>query len=103
MGQYLAQTLNIEGELSRELVNDISLSERAHLAYQALSRGSCRFVDNGQARAMKGYVVEIDPEIETALSSVMPDLDELETGIPARDRLTNRDLDRESLAAPYWP
>lgn len=72
MGQYLAQTRNIEGELSRELVNDISLSERAHLAYQALSRGSCRFVDDGQARAMKGYLVEIDPEIETALATVMP-------------------------------
>jgi len=52
MGQYLAQTRNIEGELSRELVSDISLSERAHLAYQALSRGCCRFVDNGQAVAL---------------------------------------------------
>jgi len=72
MGQYLAQTRNIEGELSRELVNDISLSERAHLAYQALSRGQCRFVDKGQARPMKGYLVEIDPEIETYLSTVMP-------------------------------
>ena len=32
----------------------------------------CRFVDNGKARPMKGYIVEIDPEIETSLSTVMP-------------------------------
>jgi hypothetical protein len=72
VGQYLGQIRDITGEISKALADDIHLSERAHLAYQALSRGSCRFVDNGQARAMKGYLVEIDPEIETALSSVMP-------------------------------
>lgn len=72
VGQYLGQIRDITGEVSKELADDIHLSERAHLAYQALSRGSCRFVDHGQARAMKGYMVEIDPEIETSLSTVMP-------------------------------
>jgi hypothetical protein len=72
VGQYLGQIRDITGEISKALADDIHLSERAHLAYQALSRGSCRFVDNGQARAMKGYLVEIDPEIETSLSTVMP-------------------------------
>ena len=72
VGQYLGQIRDITGEISKTLADDIHLSERAHLAYQALSRGACRFVDNGQARAMKGYLVEIDPEIEPALSMVMP-------------------------------
>jgi hypothetical protein len=72
VGQYLGQIRDITGEISKELADDIHLSERAHLAYQALSRGACRFVDNGQAREMKGYIVEIDPEIETSLSQVMP-------------------------------
>jgi hypothetical protein len=72
VGQYLGQIRDITGEISKTLADDIHLSERAHLAYQALSRGACRFVEKGQARAMKGYLVEIDPEIETALSTVMP-------------------------------
>ena len=72
VGQYLGQIRDIKGEVSKELADDIHLSERAHLAYQALSRGSCRFVDRGQARPMKGYMVEVDPEIETSLSKVMP-------------------------------
>jgi hypothetical protein len=72
VGQYLGQIRDITGEITKELADDIHLSERAHLAYQALSRGRCRFVDHGQARGMKGYIVEIDPEIETSLSNVMP-------------------------------
>jgi hypothetical protein len=72
VGQYLDQIRDITGEISKVLADDIHLSERAHLAYQALSRGSCRFVVTGQARPMNGYLVEIDPEIETALSTVMP-------------------------------
>lgn len=68
----LGQIRDITGETSKALADDIYLSNRAHLAYQALSRGQCRFVDNGQARPMKGYLVEIDSEIETALSTVMP-------------------------------
>lgn len=71
-GQYLGQIDNIQGVVSKPLTSELQLSERAHLAYQALSRGACRVVDQGQARLMKGYVVEIEPEIETALSSVMP-------------------------------
>lgn len=49
VGQYLGQIRDITGKISKELADDIHLSERAHLAYQALSRGACRFVDNGQA------------------------------------------------------
>lgn len=72
MGQYLGQIDDLQGEIGKALAGDLQLSERAHLAYQGLSRGACRFVDKGQARSMTGYIVEIDPEIETALSSVMP-------------------------------
>jgi hypothetical protein len=50
----------------------LSRSERAHLAYQALSRDACRKNEIDQAKPMKGYVVEIDPEIEAEVSKVMP-------------------------------
>lgn len=72
MGQYLGQTDDIKGEVSKTLTDDIQLSEKAHLGYQALSRGNCRNVSNGQAGDMTGYLVEISPEIETTLSKVMP-------------------------------
>ncbi len=72
MGQYLGQMDDIKGDVSKTLADDIQLSEKAHLGYQALSRGTCRTVSNGQAGDMTGYLVEISPEIETTLSKVMP-------------------------------
>jgi len=43
----------------------ICLSERVHLAYQALSRGACRImIEPGQTGAMTGYIVEYDDDIE---------------------------------------
>lgn len=72
MGLYLGQVGDINAEVSKELAQDLQLSEKAHLAYQALSRGTCRTVTDGKAGDMKGYIVEISPEIESTLSTVMP-------------------------------
>jgi hypothetical protein len=72
MASYFGQVNDLKAAIDKTITRDLSLSERAHLAYQALSRGTCRLNQNDQARQMKGYVVEIDPEIETSLSEVMP-------------------------------
>jgi hypothetical protein len=72
MGLYLGQVNDIHAEVNKTLADELQLSEKSHLAYQALSRGTCRTVSNGQAGSMKGYVVEVSPEIETTLSKVMP-------------------------------
>ena len=72
MAHYLGQKDDLKAAFAKTTTDDLQRSEKAHLAYQALSRGSCRIVDNGQARAMKGYVVVIDPLIETSLTQVMP-------------------------------
>jgi hypothetical protein len=72
LGQYLGQIDNLEGEVSTLLGKSLQRSEKAHLAYQALSRGTCRMVDDGQAGRMSGYIVEVDPMIEEQLSVVMP-------------------------------
>lgn len=72
MGQYLAQTNDIRGEVDKTIANQLQLSEKGHLAYQALSRGTCRTVSNGKALPMNGYIVEIDEEIEDTLNQVMP-------------------------------
>ena len=72
MAQYLGQKDDLKAAFTKTTTDDLQRSEKAHLAYQALSRGSCRMIDNGQARPMKGYLVEIDPQIETSLTQVMP-------------------------------
>jgi hypothetical protein len=72
LGQYLGQIHNLEGQVSAVLGKFLQRSEKAHLAYQALSRGACRVVDDGQAGRMHGYIVEVDPMIEEQLSVVMP-------------------------------
>ncbi len=72
MASYFGQVNDLKAAIDKTITLDLSRSERAHLAYQALSRGACRRTQHNQARPMKGYVVEIDPEIETALSQVMP-------------------------------
>lgn len=40
MGQYLGQIDDLQGKIGKTLAGDLQLSERAHLAYQALSRGA---------------------------------------------------------------
>lgn len=72
MASYLGQINNIQAQVDKSVAYDLQLSEKAHLAYQALSRGTCRTVSGGQAQPMTGYLVEIDPEIETTLNTVMP-------------------------------
>ena len=72
LGQYLGQIDDIAGEISAVFGKVLQRSEKAHLAYQALSRGTCRVINDGQAGAMKGYIVEVDPLIEKMLDEVMP-------------------------------
>jgi hypothetical protein len=47
-------------------------SEIDHVIYQALSRGSCREVDNGQAKAMKAWIIHKDMRLRNRLSKVLP-------------------------------
>jgi len=70
--QLRGQTNDRTGRIELAQLKEICLSERAHCAYQALSRGACRNIDNGQAHAMTGYIVEFDPGLETELNKVMP-------------------------------
>lgn len=71
--QFLGTLNDIDRKLTPDDMQSVSLSERVHLAYQALSRGSCRVMtEPSQADAMTGYIVEYDEGIEAGLSSVMP-------------------------------
>jgi hypothetical protein len=47
-------------------------SEVAHSLYQALSRGSCRLVENGQAKPMRGWFMMRDEKVVELLREAMP-------------------------------
>lgn len=42
------------------------------MVYQAFSRGSCRYIDDGKARRMTGYLIHRDDQIRKVLDRVMP-------------------------------
>ena len=66
----IGQHDKISTQTSPEELKAISLSERAHCAYQALSRGCCRVMESaGQATTMTGYVVEYEDTLEDLLKS----------------------------------
>ena len=71
-GSFLGQVDDIRAGVSRDLVTDIARSEVCHVVYQALSRGSCRVMQNGKAQAMTGYIIHRDAGIQPMLSEVMP-------------------------------
>ncbi|HLI12821.1 MAG TPA: hypothetical protein VKY65_14610 [Alphaproteobacteria bacterium] len=58
------------GELTS--IEDIKRGEIANILYQAMSRGSSRFTENGRARPMKVWLVHHDPRIKEVLDKVMP-------------------------------
>lgn len=71
--QHLGQTNDLKTIVTPKTLKDISLSERVHLTYQALSRGCCRTMGSeGQALPMIGYIVEVEAGLETEMSRVMP-------------------------------
>lgn len=67
----LGQQDNLTQSLSNLEIKRIHDTELAHLAFQALSRGSCRAIDNGYARPMKAWIIHSDISIKTILESVM--------------------------------
>jgi hypothetical protein len=70
---YAAQQNTFQLRVDGETLKTLCLSERAHCAYQALSRGSLRVMrEAGQASAMTGYIVEFEDGLETELNKVMP-------------------------------
>lgn len=69
---FVGQSDNLLQEVTTETVKELARSEVAHVVYQALSRGSCRVMHDGQAKEMKGWIIHRDIGIQPLLSSVMP-------------------------------
>lgn len=68
----VGQTNDLTAEIPYTLLKSVHIGERVHLAYQALSRGSCRVVDQGEAARMEAWIIEKSPDFQAALAEVMP-------------------------------
>lgn len=53
-------------------ISRVRQSEAAHCIYQALSRGSCRVIKNGEAQAMRAWIAHPYPAINDLLQTAMP-------------------------------
>lgn len=71
-GSFVGQSDDLRSNVSPDRLRSIMLSEVCHVIYQALSRGSCRVIDDGKARPMTGWIMHRDDAIQPKLSEVMP-------------------------------
>lgn len=65
------QSDDLNGSLQHEDIKRVLDSEMAHLAFQALSRGTCRKVNNGYAAPMTAWVIHRSLDLKPTLESVM--------------------------------
>src|SRR5262249_5695774 len=71
-GAFLGQTDDLLGHVKSDDISRLALSEVCHVVYQALSRGSCRVIEDGKARPMHGYLIHRDIDLQAELSKVIP-------------------------------
>ncbi len=71
-GAYIGQKDDIKADVPPGEIGELLTSEICHLTYQALSRGTCRVVMNGHAKAMQGYIIHAYADIRPELEKVMP-------------------------------
>ncbi len=72
--QIIGQQDSYEVSTSHKQVEAVLDSEIAHSVYQAISRGACRVVENGQAKAMEVYLFHSKANLRAALQAIMPGL-----------------------------
>jgi hypothetical protein len=77
-GHYIGEKDDPQAAVTNGLINRLVNSECSAALYQALARGSMRFIDDNRARKMTAYVVHTDTTeehtIEKALTEELPGL-----------------------------
>ena len=69
--KIIGQKDDIKASADNSCISDVSDGEQAHCVYQALSRGSCRVVKYGQAKAMQVYLINNNTRLSLLLKEVM--------------------------------
>lgn len=77
-GLIIGQRDNITHEQNLEEARRVDTSEKVHKVYQAISRGSCRSVNNGKSLPMNAWVIHRSLDIREGLSKVMSGVNWLE-------------------------
>lgn len=72
--QMIGQQDCLRADASKSMIAKAVASEIAHSVYQAISRGRCRIVDNGQAMPTEVYLFHNESSLKEALQEVMPGL-----------------------------
>lgn len=72
--QIIGQQDSYEVSMSHKQVEEVLDSEIAHSVYQAISRGACRVVEDGQAKAMDVYLFHSKAKLQESLQFIMPGL-----------------------------
>jgi hypothetical protein len=67
----MGQQDDLRAEIDNKTIKAMIESEIAHLVYQGASRGSCRIIEDGQAKAMDLYFIHKETSIREELSKVM--------------------------------
>jgi len=65
------QSNDLSGDIQHADIKRVLDSEMAHLAFQALSRGTCRKVNNGYAAPMKAWIIHRSLDLRPILETVM--------------------------------
>jgi hypothetical protein len=73
-GAIVGQRNDLLSPVTVEDIKDVQRSEVAHSLYQAISRSSCRVVENGMARPTTIYLAHHDEKVLDLLAKVMSGL-----------------------------
>jgi hypothetical protein len=71
-GAMVGQRQDLLSAVTAADIAKVKRSEVAHGLYQAMSRGSCRIVENGEARPMRAWFMSRDKQLRGVLSEAMP-------------------------------
>lgn len=69
--KIIGQKDDIRASADNSSISEVNDGEQAHCVYQALSRGSCRVVEYGQAKAMQVYLINNNTKVSLLLKEVM--------------------------------
>ena len=88
-GMIIGQQDNLTHEQDLDEARRVDVSEKVHKIYQALSRGSCRSVNDGKALPMTAYLLHRSLDIREGLNKVMRNVNWLEWTSCLTDSKTN--------------
>lgn len=71
-GQMIGQQNDLTAPLGKDRLEDAMQGEVAHYAYQALSRGTCRSVVDGQAKPMRAWLLHYNHQALDLMKDRMP-------------------------------